>query len=181
MTSLVVISVCPNDGVTAGMITLVLMLLLPAPADEEGALVEEVLVGEGEHAWTVFSLGVVVDEQQVLAESKSDSTSTWIVCALRAAGVEPACTCCRFFPLSVGSRTDLTFRQTSSDSPFTTVSLQSDPTECDTAGVPLWGVLVMEINDLRFAFLLPPTPPTPPPLFLSALMRVAQAGVLGSC
>ena len=50
MTSLVVISVCPNDGVTAGMITLVLMLLLPAPADEEGALVEEVLVGEGEHA-----------------------------------------------------------------------------------------------------------------------------------
>ena len=50
MTSLVVTSVCPNDGVTAGMITLVLMLLLPAPADEEGALVEEVLIGGDEHA-----------------------------------------------------------------------------------------------------------------------------------
>ena len=50
MTSALVLLVCPNDDVTAGMITLVVLLPLSAPADEEDALVEEVLIGEDEHA-----------------------------------------------------------------------------------------------------------------------------------
>ena len=39
---------------------------------------------------------------------------------------------------------------------------------------------MVEISNLRFALFFPPPLPPPPPLFLSALTRTAQAGVLGS-
>ena len=141
MTLIIVISVFPSDDTAVCVTALVLLLLLPAPAGEEDALAEEVLVGGDEFAWNISSLGAAADELQVLAESRTDSASTWVVFALRAAGVEPAGTCCRLLPLSVGSKTDLTFRRISSDTPFSLPILCTKPTDCDMAGVP-WSVLV---------------------------------------
>ena len=131
--------VCSSDESAAGVITLVLLLLLSlrgAPVDGEKALVEEVFVVEADSTWIILSLGVVGDELQVLPDSNTEFASTWVVCALRAAGVEPAGMCCRFPPPSVGSEADPTFRRMSSDAPFSLPISFTEPTDCDAAGVP---------------------------------------------